>query len=172
HAAGAARTIAKLGRDGELALAADLHALHTLVPTADHLAATQCEFERLVTVLARVELGAIGQPAGVMHGHRMAGSSHGTIALKQFLDLQLGLVLRQQFDPEPPRGVRRNHTARTARAIAQFGRNGELALAADLHALHTLVPATDHLAAAEAELERLVAVLARIELGAVGQPTG
>ena len=40
------------------------------------------------------------------------------------------------------------------------------ALAADLHALHAFVPAADDMAGAEREVERIVAVLAGIELGA------
>src|SRR5262245_34814650 len=72
HAAGAARAVAELGRDGELALAADLHACDALVPALDHVALAERKHERLAAVLARVELAAfravVEEPPGVVHG--------------------------------------------------------------------------------------------------------
>src|ERR1700722_15599888 len=62
--------------------------------------------------------------------------------------------------------------ARAAAAVAEVGRDDQLAAAAHLHALHALVPALDDLPDTEAELERLAAVPARVELlpRGVGDP--
>src|SRR6266568_8312785 len=65
----AARAVAELGRDGELALAAHLHALHALVPALDDLAGAELELEGIAAILAGVELLAVGEPARVVHGH-------------------------------------------------------------------------------------------------------
>src|SRR3569832_1967024 len=82
------------------------------------------------------------------------------------------LVDAQQFHFEHQGGVRRDHAAGTARPVGQFRRDGELALAADLHAGHALVPAGDALAHAELEFEGVVAVDAGVEFLAVGEPAG
>jgi hypothetical protein len=66
----------------------------------------------------------------------------------------------QQFHFEDQRGIRRDHAAGTARAVAKVWRDGELARAADLHALHAFVPAGNDLAAAEREVEGVVTILA------------
>src|SRR3546814_17923154 len=50
HPAGAAGTIAELGRDDQGALAADLHAGDALVPAADHPAGAERKGERLAAV--------------------------------------------------------------------------------------------------------------------------
>ena len=71
----------------------------------------------------------------------------------------------EQLDLEHQRRIRRDHAARAARAVREVRRNGELALAADFHA-------GDHLPPAEAEFERIVAIDARVELPAVGEPAG
>src|SRR5437867_9189290 len=88
HAAGAARAVAQIGRDGELALAADLHSRDALVPAADHLAAPEREDECLAAVLARVELLAVGGPAGVMHADLLAGVGRVSRADNYVLDHQ------------------------------------------------------------------------------------
>src|SRR5262249_33615528 len=75
-----------------------------------------------------------------------------------------GSVDLQQFDIENQRRVRRDDAAGAARAVAEFGRDHERALAADLHAGDTLVPALDDLAAAEREAEWLAAVERAVEL--------
>src|SRR3954469_7709475 len=72
-----------------------------------------------------------------------------------------------QLDFEEQRGIRREYASRSARAVAELGRDRQLALAADLHAGHAFVPAADHVPLAEREHERLPAVLARIELAAL-----
>jgi hypothetical protein len=59
---------------------------------------------------------------------------------------------RQQVDFEQQRGVGRNHAARTARAVAQRGRDDQAARAADGHALHAFVPALDDVAGAQREI--------------------
>src|SRR5205085_6729800 len=73
---------------------------------------------------------------------------------------------REELHFEKERRVRRNDAAGAARAVAQVGRNGELALAADFHAGDALFPAADHFAAPEREHERLAAILARVEFAA------
>src|SRR3954447_20958385 len=70
----------------------------------------------------------------------------------------------EQLDVEHQRRVRRDHTAGAAAAIAERRRNDERALAADLHAGDALIPAGDHLAAAEHERERLVAIARAVGL--------
>jgi len=70
----------------------------------------------------------------------------------------------QKVDLEHEGRVRRNHAASAARAIAEVGGDGQHARAADLHALHPFVPATDDLAFTETEGEGLATVLAGIEL--------
>jgi hypothetical protein len=92
HAAGAARAVAELGRDHEHARAAFLHALHALVPALDDMAGAEVELERVVAVLARIELGALDavlvQPAGVVDRDRRAGlgvlarAGHGVVVLE------------------------------------------------------------------------------------------
>src|SRR3546814_8558867 len=61
-----------------------------------------------------------------------------------------------------------DHATGAAVAIAKVRRDDEWAAAADLHPLHTGVPARDDLADAEAELQRSAAVVGRIELLAAG----
>src|SRR3954454_8386937 len=57
----------------------------------------------------------------------------------------------------------------TALAVRHIGGDRELTAAARLHADDALVPAFDHHARAELELERLVAIARGIELRAVEQ---
>src|SRR5206468_3128677 len=74
---------------------------------------------------------------------------------------------------EDQRGIGRDHAAGAAGAVAELRRDLQLALAADLHAFHTFVPALDDLSGAERELERLAAVHRAIErLLGVGKPAG
>jgi hypothetical protein len=78
------------------ALAADLHALHAFVPAADHVAGAQRELERVVAVLARIELGAlaavvVAQPAGVVDGDVLAGFRLGAAAGDGVFVLQAGI---------------------------------------------------------------------------------
>src|SRR3546814_18730489 len=61
-----------------------------------------------------------------------------------------------------------DHATGAAVAIAKVRRDDELAAAADLHPLHTGVPARDDLADAEAELQRSAAVVGGIESLAAG----
>src|SRR3954462_2886922 len=74
----------------------------------------------------------------------------------------------EQLDLEHERGVRGNDATRTPSAEAQLRRNGELALAAHFHALHAFVPRENALAGAAVEREGVAAVLAGVELAAVG----
>src|SRR4051812_35735296 len=68
----------------------------------------------------------------------------------------------EQLHFEDEGRVRRDHAAGAARAVAEARRDGELALAADLHAGDAFVPALDHVALAERKDEGLAAVLARV----------
>src|SRR3954468_24178149 len=70
----------------------------------------------------------------------------------------------EKLDFEEQSGIRRDDAARAARTVDEFGRNRQLALAADLHAGHAFVPAADHVPFSEREDERLAAVLSRVEL--------
>src|SRR5215217_5118033 len=69
-----------------------------------------------------------------------------------------------QVDHEHQRLVGSDHAAGPARAVCHVRRDRDPAAAADLHPGDALVPAADHLALAEAELERVAAVPARVEL--------
>src|SRR5262245_36943144 len=72
---------------------------------------------------------------------------------------------RQELDLEHQRRIRGNEPVLdVAAAVGERRRDHELALAADLHARHALLPALDHVAAAERERERLVAVARAVEL--------
>src|SRR3954469_2720617 len=59
----------------------------------------------------------------------------------------------EQVHDEHERLVRLDHATRAARAVRHRRRDRQLTAAADLHALHSGVPARDHLALAELELE-------------------
>src|SRR4030095_2060879 len=74
YAAGAARAVPQCGRDGELALAAYLHARNALVPTLDDAPGAKGKHEGVVAILARVEFGAVGKPAGIVHLHLLSGA--------------------------------------------------------------------------------------------------
>ena len=50
-----------MGGDGELALLTNLHAEETLIPALDDLALANGEVERLATVIAGIELLAVGE---------------------------------------------------------------------------------------------------------------
>src|SRR3990172_3125890 len=65
--------IAQMRGDDEPALAAYLHGGHALVPALDDAAPAQREGEGLAAVHRAVELGAILEPAGVVHGDRVTG---------------------------------------------------------------------------------------------------
>jgi hypothetical protein len=60
-------------------------------------------------------------------------------------------------------------TADSTAAIGKIGGNSELALLAHLHAEEALIPALDDLAITDSELERVTAVVAGVELLAVGE---
>src|SRR5690606_37822933 len=65
-----------LGGDGDDLAVADRHAGDRLVETGDDLAGAEAEFER-VAVARGVEGGAIGEAAGVMDAHSVAGARLG-----------------------------------------------------------------------------------------------
>src|SRR5258706_2423737 len=90
RAAGAARAVAELRRNGELAPAADLHAGHALVPALDHVALAEREHERVAAVLARVEFRAaralVEEPAGVVHRDFLAGGGGVAAPQRELVD--------------------------------------------------------------------------------------
>ena len=57
-------------------------------------------------------------------------------------------------------------------AVGQFGRDAQLALAADFHAGDTFVPSLDDVALAQREVVGLVRVDGAVELLAGGEPSG
>src|SRR5699024_12400304 len=78
------------------------------------------------------------------------------------------LVHRHQVAHEDQRLFRREHRRGALGAVAERAGDVETAAAADLHALHALVPAGDDLAHAEPEAQRLAAVPGGVELLAGG----
>src|SRR3954469_473276 len=84
-----ALTVTQMRRDDELPPAADLHALHPLVPAGDHPAGAEREAERRVAVVAGVELlaGGVRDP-DVMHDRLLPGLGDRPVALDQVTDLQ------------------------------------------------------------------------------------
>src|ERR1700689_4032165 len=75
-----------------------------------------------------------------------------------------GLLDSKQLDVEYQGCARRNDPARATLTVTERRRDDELALTADLHALDALIPALDHLTAAQAKAKRLVAILGAVEL--------
>src|SRR5258705_385880 len=73
----------------------------------------------------------------------------------------------QELDVEDERRVRGNYAACALRAIAKLRRDGEHALSADSHAGYALVPPGNHLARAETERKRLVAITRAVELASL-----
>src|SRR5882672_1682985 len=88
HAATALLAVGELGRDGELAHAADLHAFDALVPALDDIARAEGEVERVAAAAAGVELLAVGELADVVHEDVVAGARRGAAADDQVLDDQ------------------------------------------------------------------------------------
>src|SRR5688500_14438452 len=70
----------------------------------------------------------------------------------------------EQVDDEDQGLPRRDRSTSAAVAVAEVGRDDQLAAPADLHALHAAVPAGDDVARTEPERERLAAVPGGVEL--------
>ena len=68
----------------------------------------------------------------------------------------------EQLDLKHERCVGRNHAAGATCAVAEVGWNRQLALAADAHADHALVPASDDVTGAERKAERFTAVFCTV----------
>src|SRR5262245_35017682 len=81
--------VCELGRDGQPAQAADLHAGDPLIPAGDHLAGPELEAEARVAIPRAVELLATGQRADIVHGDTLAGDGAGASAFFQILDFEL-----------------------------------------------------------------------------------
>ena len=91
---------------------------------------------RKVVVAATAALGpgpSPGGPGSFVGGEGLRASAH-----------------REQLDLEDQRGLGRDDAGVAAHAVAELGWDGQLALAAHLHAGHALVPALDDLAARRA----------------------
>lgn len=73
----------------------------------------------------------------------------------------------QQLHLEDQHAVGRNQPRHAARAVGGGRRAGEPGLAADLHPLHALSPARNHLV--QGERDRRFALVGAVELGAAGQ---
>src|SRR6188768_972760 len=102
-----------------------------------------------------------------------AAAAGGEVCLRVFIaPLRcVGYLLHsEQLHLEHQGRVRGNDRRITIGAVGQRRRHPELALAADLHAHHALVPTLDHAALADREGERLAAVARAVELVAVGEP--
>jgi hypothetical protein len=81
--------VGEVGGDGQLALFVQLHAEESLIPALDDLASTDGEVERVATLVAGIELGAVQERALVVHIDRVvAGGLAGALALGQHLDLK------------------------------------------------------------------------------------
>src|SRR5688572_32989888 len=90
-AAAALVAVGERGGDGELALAADLHAFDALVPALDDVARAEREVERVAARAARVELLPAGEPADVVDHDVLAGGGAGALADDEvFLDEPAG----------------------------------------------------------------------------------
>src|ERR1700686_5595464 len=76
----------------------------------------------------------------------------------------------EQLHLEDQRGVGRDDPTCALGAVAQLGRNGELALAAHLHGRDAFAPAGDDLALAAGKLEGVAVVARGVELLPVGEP--
>src|SRR5215468_7491183 len=90
HVPGAAVPVGQGWRDNQLPAAADLHALHALVPAGDDLPGAEPEAQRFAAVPARVELlaGRVGDP-DVVHPDRVTGTGHLAVAFPDVGDLQV-----------------------------------------------------------------------------------
>jgi hypothetical protein len=88
------------------------------------------------------------------------------------VSFQSDLVLDlDELSLKDERRVGRDDTADGAVSVGEVGGDGELAPLADLHAEEALIPALDDLALADGEVERLAAIVAGVELGAIGEGT-
>lgn len=74
-----------------------------------------------------------------------------------------------QLRLEDEGGVGGDDATGAAGTVAELGGDGELALLANLHAEEALVPALDDLAGTDGEVQRVTAVVARVELVTVRQ---
>src|SRR3546814_19971192 len=82
----AARTIGKIWRDQQGALAADLHVGDTLVPAPDHLAVAELEIEKPAALVGAVEIAAgvgIGKDAWRGKGLGCGESSVGAGSIQE-----------------------------------------------------------------------------------------
>src|ERR1022692_451246 len=88
---GTAVPVGKIRRNDQLAAAADLHALHALVPAGDDLPDAELELQRIAPVPACIEFlaGGVRDP-DVVHPDHVARARHGAVALPDIRDLQPG----------------------------------------------------------------------------------
>ena len=83
-----ALAIAQLRRHLQFALAANAHAHQALVPPFDHPTGTDHALEGLAARPGRIELAAVGQPAGVLSGDQGAFDGGLAVAVDEVDDLQ------------------------------------------------------------------------------------
>src|SRR6185437_1350174 len=90
--------------------------------------------------------------------------SRGSIIERPWRGYDVRLLHFEQLHVEDQRRVGRYHATRAARAVSHVRRNDQRALTTHFHADHTFIPSLDHLACAEDETERYLAVERAIEL--------
>src|SRR5262249_37454462 len=87
-----------------------------------------------------------------------------------FLRHCCALLCRKHLDFKYQSGVGRNNAAaRTSGPVSKRGGNRKLALPANSHREHALVPSLNHLPEANAELEGLASLVRAVEFSAVFQ---
>jgi hypothetical protein len=87
----ALRGVGERGRDEELPLRAHVHEREPQVPPLDHHRDAEHELEGLAPLDARIELRPVGEPAGVVDLHAVAGHGRGAgLARGEHLELDAG----------------------------------------------------------------------------------
>src|SRR6185503_19700597 len=163
----------RLGIEAEGALRADIrHRAPEILRRGDEANVSFVAPDwQLVDLLAGDRAAQVGGQFG-----RAQASASGALCDERPGARPPGSVDAEQLDFENQRRVGRNHSARAARAVAERGRDGQAAIATDLHSLDAFVPTLDDFASAERKYERIVAIAAGVELAsllsAVQQPSG
>ena len=130
-----------------------------------------------LSILAGVGMGAglmyildpqTGRRRRALARDKMANAAHKpTIVNPSFGCIAPLLLNLEKLDFKRQLGVGRDNSGIAALAVAEFGGNRKLAFASGLHSRDSLIPALDNFTCAELESERLISVLAAVELGAV-----
>src|SRR5688572_5433744 len=101
------RSVAKLWRDDDLALAPDAHAEGAFLESIDKIASSNDEVRRIAIHPARVEDGAIRQGAGIAHRRvaaddRLRSRPHHDVPV-----IQARARAREVIEIDPERGIER-----------------------------------------------------------------